>query len=63
MGGPDPGERSCLAVACASRHIGIAIIAASASPGKTTLALVIAYLVGAMIVTMPYIKWRSKAAA
>ena len=58
VGGPDPGERTALGVACASRHVGIAMLAASATPGKATIALVLAYLVMAALVTIPYLKWR-----
>jgi BASS family bile acid:Na+ symporter len=58
VGGPDPGERTALAVACGSRHVGIAMLAASATPQKATIALVLAYLLVAALVTIPYLKWR-----
>ena len=61
VGGPDPGERTALGVSCASRHVGIAMLAASATPGKATIALVLAYLLVATLVTIPYLKWRGAA--
>ena len=58
VGGPDPGERTALGVACAARHVGIAMLAASATPDKATIALVLAYLLVAALVSIPYLKWR-----
>ena len=57
MGGPDPADRKALAVSCAVRHVGIAMLAASTVPGEQTMELVLAYLVAAAIVTAPYLKW------
>jgi BASS family bile acid:Na+ symporter len=57
MGGPDPADRKALAVSCAMRHVGIAILAASIVPGPKTVALVLVYLVAAALVTAPYLKW------
>ena len=57
MGGPDPADRKALAVSCASRHVGIAMLAASTVPGTQTAALVLVYLVAAALVTVPYLKW------
>ena len=57
MGGPDPADRRALAVSCATRHVGIAVLAASTVPGTRTGALVLVYLVAATLVTVPYLKW------
>jgi len=57
MGGPDPGDRKALAVSCTTRHVGIALLAASAVHGAQTAALVLAYLVAATLVTVVYLKW------
>jgi len=57
MGGPDPGDRKALAISCVSRHVGIAMLAASTVGGAETTELVLAYLVAAAIVTAPYLKW------
>jgi BASS family bile acid:Na+ symporter len=57
MGGPDPGDRKALAVSCATRHVGLAMLAASVVPGAQTTALVLVYLLAAACVTIPYLKW------
>lgn len=57
MGGPDPVDRKALAVSCATRHVGIAVLAASTVPGTRTGALVLVYLVAAALVTAAYLKW------
>ncbi|HQR46166.1 MAG TPA: hypothetical protein PLB02_10945 [Thermoanaerobaculia bacterium] len=62
LGGPAPDDRTALAVVCATRHIGIAMLAASAVPGPRTIALVLAYLVASAAVSIPYIRWRARPA-
>ena len=47
LGGPDREDRTALAVSCASRHVGVAMLAASAVPGPRTVALVLVYLLSA----------------
>jgi BASS family bile acid:Na+ symporter len=59
LGGPDPDDRSALAVACASRHVGIAMLAAAAVPGPRTAALVVAYALSVAVVSAAYLRWRS----
>jgi BASS family bile acid:Na+ symporter len=63
LGGPDREDRTALAVSCASRHVGVAMLAASAVPGPRTVALVLVYLVSAAVVTLPYLKWRARPTA
>ena len=60
LGGPDPGDRTALAVACASRHVGLALLIAASYRGQRTLELVAGYLVASAIVSLPYLRWRSK---
>ncbi len=61
LGGPDPRERTSLAVACVSRHIGLAMLVAASYRGNPrTLALVLAYIVASAVVSIPYIRWRMK---
>jgi bile acid:Na+ symporter, BASS family len=60
LGGPDPGDRTALAVACASRHVGLALLIAANYRGQRTLELVAGYLVASAIVSLPYLRWRSK---
>jgi BASS family bile acid:Na+ symporter len=63
MGGPDPRHRTVLAVSCATRHVGIALLVATAFPGAATLTLVMAYVLTATAVTLPYLVWRRRAGA
>lgn len=60
LGGPDEGERTALAVACASRHIGLALLVAASYRGERALELVAGYLVASAVVSIPYVRWRSK---
>ena len=62
LGGPDPADRTALAISCASRHVGIAMLAASTAPGPRTVALVLAYVLASAAVSIPYLKWRGRAA-
>ena len=62
LGGPDREDRTALAVSCATRHIGVAMLAASTVPGPRVVALVLAYLVSAAVVTIPYLKLRARSA-
>ena len=62
LGGPDPSDRTALAISCASRHVGIATLAASTAPGPKTVALVLAYSLASAAVSIPYLKWRGRAA-
>ncbi len=62
MGGPDPADRTALAVCCATRHVGIAILAASVVPGARVATLVLAYLLASALVSIPYVQWRRRTA-
>ena len=63
LGGPDPENRTVLALATASRHPGVALVAgisASAQdPRLVTTAVLLGFLVS-MIVTVPYAAWRKR---
>jgi BASS family bile acid:Na+ symporter len=63
LGGPDPDDRTALAVSCAARHVGIAMLAASTVPGPRTAAFVLAYALASAAVSIPYLKWRGRRAA
>ena len=58
LGGPLPDDRTALAVACATRHVGIAALAAATVPGEHTLVLLLAYLVVAGVLSFGYLRWR-----
>lgn len=57
LGGPNVSDRSSLAIACASRHIGLALLIAANAKGETALALVVAYLLSSAIVSIIYARW------
>jgi BASS family bile acid:Na+ symporter len=60
LGGPDPGGRTALAIACATRHVGIAVLVATSFPGPGTAVLIAAYVVAAAVVSIPYLRWRRR---
>jgi BASS family bile acid:Na+ symporter len=60
LGGPGADERTALAVACASRHLGIAVLVAASLPGPRTAAIVAVYIVASAVVTLPYLRWRRR---
>jgi bile acid:Na+ symporter, BASS family len=63
LGGPDPDDRTALAVSCATRHVGIALLAASTVPGPRIAVLVLAYVLASAVVSIPYLRWRKSARA
>jgi BASS family bile acid:Na+ symporter len=63
LGGPDPDDRTALAVSCATRHVGIAMLAASTVPGPRIAVLVLAYVLASAVVSIPYLRWRKSARA
>jgi BASS family bile acid:Na+ symporter len=64
LGGPTADDRTALAIACATRHVGIAVLVATSFPGPRTAVLIAAYVVASAAVSIPYLKWRrTKAAA
>lgn len=66
LGGPDPQHRTVLALATASRHPGVALVAATSAYAQTprlvTAAVLLAFVVS-MIVSAPYAAWRRRVAA
>lgn len=60
MGGPDPDNRTVLAISCATRHAGLMVLVAATVPGPRTAALVGAYFIASAIVTIPYLRWRRR---
>jgi BASS family bile acid:Na+ symporter len=60
MGGPDPNDRTALAVTCATRHVGVAMVIAAATPGPRTVVLIVAYMLASALVIIPYMKWRGR---
>jgi BASS family bile acid:Na+ symporter len=65
LGGPDPGDRTVLALSTATRHPGVAVaVARAGAPDDPTVVATVflAFLVG-MLVTVPYVRWRRRVAA
>jgi len=60
LGGPDPDNRTALAIACCTRHLGIAVIVASAFRGPRALVLLAAYIFCSSLVSIPYLQWRRR---
>jgi BASS family bile acid:Na+ symporter len=60
LGGPDPDDRTALAVACATRHVGLAVLVASAFPGIHTMTVIAAYAIASLLVSIPYLAWRRR---
>jgi len=63
LGGPDPTDRSVLALATSSRHPGLAVAIASLNfPDRKgpVLLVVLFHLISGMIVAIPYIQWRKR---
>src|SRR5262245_58133516 len=58
LGGPEPSDRTALAIACATRHIGIAVIVAAMFPGPRTIVVLAVYVVASVLVSLPYFRWR-----
>jgi bile acid:Na+ symporter, BASS family len=63
LGGPDPNDRTALAVTSATRHVGVAMVIAAATPGPRTVVLIVAYTLASALVIVPYMKWRGRATA
>lgn len=62
LGGPDDDDRTVLALATATRHPAIALALATFNfpEEKTTLAVMLWHLVFAILVSIPYIRWRKE---
>jgi bile acid:Na+ symporter, BASS family len=59
LGGPDPADRTALAVSCSTRHVGIAMLAASTVPGPRTVVLVLTYVLASAAVSIAYLNWQA----
>ena len=64
LGGPDPDDRTTLAIATAQRHPGVAMAVAQANATASNYKLVggaiLLYLIVNAIVSIPYVNWRKK---
>lgn len=63
LGGPDPATRTALAVSCAARNAGLAILVASVnSASPAIMATLLAYLFVSALTVTPYLAWRRRSA-
>jgi BASS family bile acid:Na+ symporter len=67
FGGPLPGDRTALAMSTVSRHPAVALAIATSGTLvelklKPVVAVILVYLVVATLVSLPYQKWRARAA-
>ena len=60
LGGPDPDDRSVLALATATRHPGVAIAIAhfNAADQNAVIAAILLCIISGAIVSLPYLTWR-----
>jgi len=58
VGGPEADDRTALAIACATRHIGIAVLVATSVPGPRTAVVIAVYIAVSLVVSLPYLHWR-----
>ena len=63
LGGPSEDGRTALGIACATRHVGVAVLVATSFPGPQTSVLIAAYVVAAAVVSIPYLRWRRRLAS
>lgn len=62
VGGPKEEDRTALAVACATRHIGVAVVVATSLPGGRVAVVISVYIAISVAVTLPYTRWRRRVA-
>jgi len=62
LGGPNPDDRTVLALATGTRHPGVALAIASLNfpDEKAVMAVVLYHLVIGAIVSIPYVRWRTR---
>ena len=61
LGGPEPGNRTCLALASSSRHLGLAaVIALTNFPEARPLPSVLVFMVVSVVMTTLYAYWHKK---
>lgn len=60
LGGPSADDRTVLAISCATRHIGVAVVVATGFRGPKTAVLIAAYVVASALVAIPYLRWRRR---
>jgi bile acid:Na+ symporter, BASS family len=60
LGGPDTENRNVLAIACATRHIGVALVVATTFPKVRTVVVLIAYVFLAALISALYLNYANR---
>jgi len=61
VGGPDPAERTALAIATVTRHPGLCLLIATATfPNLQVLPPILSLIIGCTVVSIPYTAWRKR---
>jgi bile acid:Na+ symporter, BASS family len=63
LGGPTEDDRTALAIACSTRHLGIAVLIAASLPGPRTAVIVAVYILTSALISIPYLRWRRQVSA
>ncbi|WP_186307857.1 hypothetical protein [Paraburkholderia sp. BCC1884] len=63
LGGPQADDRTALAIACATRHVGIALVVAAEFAGVKTAVFIVSYFLTVVVVSGVYLTWRKRAGA
>ncbi len=63
LGGPAEDDRTALAIACSTRHLGIAVLVAASLPGPRTAVIVAVYILTSALISIPYLRWRRHVSA
>ena len=61
LGGPAEEDRTALAIACSTRHLGIAVLVAASLPGPRTAVIIAFYILTSAVISIPYLRWRRAA--
>jgi len=63
LGGPDPDDRTVLALSTTSRHpaIALAVAVGAGAETKAEIGAILLYLIVAGLVSVPYVAWRKRA--
>jgi len=63
LGGPAEEDRTALAIACSTRHLGIAVLVAASLPGPRTAVIIAVYILTSAAISMLYLRWRRATAS
>ena len=63
LGGPTEEDRTALAIACSTRHLGIAVLIAASLPGPRTAVIIAVYILTSAAISIPYLRWRRATAS